>query len=63
MLRKESNMVKTLKGAIAKARKMALADVYGLSEDCFTAVTYRKTLPKAWQEKVEEAIIDIYHHT
>ncbi len=56
-------MVKTLKGAIIKARRKALADVYGFSEHPLTAVEFRKTLPKEWQAKVEEVIVDIYHNT
>lgn len=55
-------MVKTLKGAIRKAKRMALADVYGLS-DPFSAVEFRKTLPKEWQSAVEDAIVEIYHNT
>ena len=56
-------MVKTLKGAITKARRMARADCYGFSEHPFTAVEFRKTLPKEWQHQVEEAIIEVYHTT
>ena len=56
-------MVKTLRGAIAKAKRKAIADVYGFSERPFTAVEFRKTLPKEWQAKVEEAIVHIYHTT
>ena len=53
--------VKTLRGAIAKARRMALSDVYGFSSHPFTAVEFRKTLPKEWQREVEDAIVYIYH--
>ena len=56
-------MIKTLKGAIAKARRKARADVYGFSEHPFTAVEYRKTLPKEWQHEVEDAIVEVYHTT
>ena len=56
-------MVKTLRGAIAKAKRMAIGDVYGLTEHPFTAVEFRKTLPKEWQPKVEDAIVEIYHNT
>ena len=56
-------MIKALKGAVAKAKRKALADVYGFSEHPFTAVEFRKTLPKEWQATVEQAIIEIYHNT
>ena len=55
--------IKTLKGAITRAKKLALADVYGFTPDPFTAVQFRKTLPKEWQSSVEEAIVEIYHKT
>ena len=56
-------MVKTLRGAITKARRKAYADVYGFSEHPFTAVEFRKTLPKEWQSQVEDEIVKIYHNT
>lgn len=56
-------MVKTLRGAIIKAKRKARADVCGFSEHPFTAVEFRKTLPREWQATVEDAIIDIYHNT
>lgn len=56
-------MVKTLKGAIRVAKQKVLADVYGYSEHPFTAVEFRKTLPKEWQAAVEDAIVLIYHTT
>jgi len=56
-------MIKTLRGAIIKAKRKARADVIGFSEHPFTAVEFRKTLPKEWQAKVEEAIIEVYHNT
>ena len=49
--------------AIAKAKRMALADDCGFSESPFTAVQFRKTLPKEWQAEVETAIVEIYHNT
>lgn len=54
-------MVRTLRGAIIKARRKARADVLGFSEHPFTAIEFRKALPKEWQPKVEEAIVQIYH--
>ena len=62
-IRGGKTMVKTLKGAITKAKRMAMADVYGISEHPFTAVEFRKTLPKEWQNEVEEAIVTVYHNT
>lgn len=56
-------LIKTLRGAIVKAKRKAMADVYGFSEHPFTAVEFRKTLPKEWQKEVEEAIVFIYHNT
>ena len=56
-------MVMTLRGAIIKAKRKAKADVYGFSEHPFTAVEFRKTLPKEWQQEVEKAIVFIYHNT
>jgi len=56
-------MIRTLKGAIVKAKRKARGDVYGFTEHPFTAVEFRKTLPKEWQPKVEAAIVEIYHNT
>ena len=56
-------MVKTLRGAIIVAKRKARGDVYGFTEHPFTAVEFRKTLPKEWQPKVEDAIVEIYHNT
>ncbi len=55
--------VRTLRGAVAKAKRMARGDVYGFTEHPFTAVEFRKTLPREWQREVEDAIVYIYHHT
>lgn len=57
------NQPNTLEEAIRIAKRKALADVYGFSEHPFTAVQWRKTLPKDWQDKVEEAIVVVYHTT
>ena len=54
---------KDLATAISIARKKARADAYGFSEHPFTAVEYRKTLPKEWQSAVEDAIVEVYHTT
>lgn len=54
-------MVKTLRGALIIAKRKARGDVYGFTEHPFTAVEFRKTLPKEWQNRVEEAIVEIYH--
>ena len=45
------------------ARKLAFADVMGFSTGPFTAVTWRKSLPKEWQEEVEDIIVNVYHNT
>ena len=56
-------MINTLSEAITKARRMAKGDVFGFTEHPFTAVEFRKTLPKEWQADVEKAIVEIYHNT
>lgn len=52
----QSYILKLLK----EARRKAFADVYGFSEP-FSAVAWRKTLPKEYQQVVEDAIVEIYH--
>jgi len=54
-------MVKTLRAAIAKGKRLAYGELMGGS-DPFTAIHWMKTLPKEWQPKVEDAIVDIYHN-
>jgi len=54
---------KDLKTALARAKKLAKADVYGFSNSCFSAIAFRKSLPAEWQKEVEDAIVDIYHNT
>ncbi len=54
-------MVKTLKAAIAKGKRLAYGELVGGS-DPFTAIQWMKTLPKEWQPDVEAAIIYIYHN-
>ena len=47
---------------LKEARQRALADVMGFA-DMFSAVAWRKTLPKEVQQAVEEVIVDVYHNT
>ena len=54
--------VMTLEKAIILAKQKAKADVYGFS-DPFSAVQFRKSLPKEWQVEVEAVIVEIYHNT
>lgn len=51
-----------LEKLLEKARQKALADVHGFS-DPFSAVAWRKTLPKEVQQQVEEVIVEVYHTT
>lgn len=47
---------------IKEAEQRALADVMGCSEP-FSAVAWRKTLPKEVQPIIEETIVRVYHNT
>lgn len=52
----------TLTDALIYAQELALDDVLGFV-DPFTAVEWRKTLPKEWQRLVENIIVDVYQST
>ena len=53
-------MVKTLRGAIRKGKRLAWGELMGALEP-FAAIHWCKTLPKEWQADVEEAIVEEYH--
>lgn len=48
---------------LAIASDKARADCMGFSDSPFAAVAWRKTLPEAIQDDIEEVITYIYHTT
>ena len=63
-LPKLTGIVKEIQGYLVKllkeAKQKAIADVYGYA-DTFSAVAWRKTLPKEYQQVVEDVIVEVYH--
>ena len=52
---------KSLDEAKRMASKKAYGDLIGAS-DPFSAVAWMRTLPKEWQEAVNDVIAYVYHH-
>ncbi len=58
---KGDTMPKTLEQAKEMAKKKAYADLIGASFGPFDAIQWMRTLPKEWQDEIEDVIAIIYH--